>query len=194
MQKLFVILSCCVAAGCATEAGVPAQAGSSTPQPVSQAPAPVAQPPRPAPPASVVPPTQSVKPPAQKPGASVEFFDLPVFDRQLATSLTGATAPVVVTSADRILLQNMPPRLEKWLAAVDDSGGKIETHSVDPGAVQTRSIGLIFALISAIRTAREFAKENVYAEARKFDAKIFYKTDAGGDRVVERVEWTPRKQ
>ena len=190
MQKLFVILSCCVAAGCATEPGIqPQSAPSVASQPAAQVPPPVAQTPKPAP---VAPVAQPAKPSAQIP--SVEFTDLPTFDRELSTSLSGAKAPVVVTSADRILLQKMPPRLEKWLAAVDDSGGKIETQSVDPGAVQTRAIGLIFALISAIRTAREFAKENVYAEARKYDAKIFYKTDAGGDRVVERVEWTPRKQ
>ena len=194
MQKLFVILSCCFAAGCATEAGVQSQAGSSTSQPVIQAAAPVVQSPKPAPPSPAVLPTQSVKPPAQKPGPAVEFSDLPAFDRELAASLSGATSPVAVTSADRILLQKMPPRLEKWLAAVDDSGGKIETQSVDPGAVQTRAIGLIFGLISAIRTAREFAKEHIYSEARKYDAKIFYKTDSSGERVVERVEWTPRKQ
>jgi len=191
MQKLFVALSCCVIAGCATE---PAMQPQSPPAATSQPASPVAQEPRPVPPVPVAPATQAATPPAQKPGPSVEFADLPAFDRALSTSLSSAKAPVVVTSADRIQLQKLPPRLEKWLAAVDDSGGKIETQSVDPGALQTRAIGLIFALISAIRTAREFAKENIYAEARKYDAKIFYKTDPGGERVVDRVEWTPRKQ
>jgi hypothetical protein len=75
---------------------------------------------------------------------------------------------------------------------VDDSGGKIEMQSVDPAEPQTRSLGLIFALIGAIRQARDFAKAQIYSEARNFNAKIFYKLDANGDRVMERVEWVRR--
>lgn len=188
MRKLILLIGCLIAVGCATDPGMQAQ-------PVAAPVAPVAQTPRPATQANQPPPpvAQTAKPAAPVASTPVVFSDLPTFDRELAKSMAGAKAPVTVTSADRILLQKMPPRLEKWLAAVDDSGGRIETQSVDQGAVQTRAIGLIFGIISAVRAAREFARDNVYADARKYDAKIFYRTDPGGDRVIERVEWVPRQ-
>ena len=132
------------------------------------------------------------KPAAPVATGPLVFNDLPAFDRALSQSLSNAKTPVVVTSADRITLRQIPPRLEKWLAAVDDSGGKIETVPVDGQEQQTRSLGLIFALIGAIRQAREFAKDHIYADARHFDAKIFYKLDASGDRVMDRVELVRR--
>lgn len=116
------------------------------------------------------------------------FADLPVFDRTFAQSLSSANGPVVVTSADFITLKQMPQRLEKWLAAVDDGGGKIETQALDNTEPATRSIGLIFTLIGAIRQVREMARDAQYATARNFNATIFYRLDAKGDRVVDRIE------
>jgi hypothetical protein len=172
MRTFILTLSCaCLAAGCATDAGVQPASQVSTPSPTSS--------------------TSTSAPAGRRP---VAFSDLPSFDRELAQSLSGAKDPVVVMSADRIPLRQMPPRLEKWLAAVDDSGGKIDTHSLDPAEPQTRSIGLIFTLIGAIRQAREFAKQQQYAEARNFDAKIFYRLDASGDRVMDRLELIRRQR
>lgn len=167
MRTLFAALSCgCLAIGCATDSGV-----------------------QPAPQASM--PSTQTAPAARGP---VVFADLPTFDRQLAQTLSGTKDPVVITSADRITLRQMPPRLEKWLAAVDEGGGRIEMQSADPGEMQARSLGLVMALIGAIREARALAQQQQYAEARQFDAKIYYRLDAGGDRVLERIELTRRQR
>ena len=139
-------------------------------------------------------PTGHPPPSDAAPLRPVVFSDLAAIDRALAQSLTDAKSPVVVTSADHISMRQMPPRLEKWLAAVDDSGGRIETQSIDPSEPQRRFLGLIIALIGAIRQAREFVKQEQSAEARNFDAKIFYRRDANGDRVMERVEWVRRQR
>lgn len=147
--------------------------------------------------AEIQPEARAAKPAAPAAPAArphVVFSDLPTFDHELAKSLSNAKDPVVVTSADRITLREIPPRLEKWLAAVDDSGGKIETLPADPAELQPRFIGLLFTLIGAIRQVRELAKAQQYAEARNFDVKIFYRTDNTGDRVVERVEWIRRQR
>ena len=72
--------------------------------------------------------------------------------------------------------------------------GRIETHSTDPGELQGRSLGLVVALIGAIREARALSQQQQYAEARQFDAKIYYRQDASGDRVLERIELTRRQR
>ncbi len=178
---LLTLSSTCLVMACASDGGM--QTG---PQ-ATASPAPIAQP---APQVAT-----SAPKPAPIARGPVVFNDLPSFDRELGQSLSGAKDPVVVTSADRIALQKLPPRLEKWLAAVDDGGGKIETVAENPAAEpQTRSIGLIFALIGAIRQAREFTREHQYSEARNFDAKIIYRTDAGGDRVMESIELVRRQR
>lgn len=173
MRQLIAILSvAALAVACATDAGM--QSGESM-SPSVQAGA----------------TSGSAAPAARGP---LVFADLPSFDRQLAESLSDAKAPVVVTSADHISLRQMPPRLGKWLAAVDASGGKIETVSVDPKEAKTRSLGLLFSLIGAIRQVHEYTKKQQYDDARNFDAKIFYKRDSKGDRVMDRVELVPRKR
>jgi hypothetical protein len=121
------------------------------------------------------------------------FADLPGFDRELSNRLNRASAPVVITSADHITLRQMPTRLEKWLSVVDSSGGKIEVQAADASEPQTRSLGLIITLLGALRQIREAQRDLMYAEARNFDARILYRLDSKGDRVVERVEMIRRK-
>ena len=167
MRTFILTLSCaCVACGCATNSSVQPVPQVSTPSPHSS--------------------TVGRQP--------VVFSDLPSFDRELAQSLSSAKEQIVVSSADRIPLRQIPPRLEKWLAAVDNSGGKIEIQSVDPTEPRTRAFGLLFALIGAIRQASEFAKQQQYTEASSFDAIIFYRLDSSGDRIMERIELTRRKR
>lgn len=179
IRKPCLLAALVLIGGCATEGGAPSSGPQATTGASGGTPTTAS-----APPASTTAPAAASGP--------VVFNDLPAFDRALSQSLSNAKAPVVVTSADRITLRQIPPRLEKWLAAVDDSGGKIETLPVDGAEPQTRSLGLIFALIGAIRQAREFAKDHIYSDARNFDAKIFYRLDSSGDRVMERVELVRR--
>jgi len=167
MQRISITLcACCVALAAASDAISQSRAEPSTP--LAQAPA-VAR-------------------------RSVEFIDLPTFDRQLAQSLSGAKEPVVVMSADRITLRQIPPRLEKWLSAVDQGGGRLDVQSVDPQELQPRPIGLVLALIGVIRQAQTLAQETQYADASQMDATIFYRQDPGGDRVIERIEFTRRNR
>jgi hypothetical protein len=94
MRNFFLTLSCCcLALGCATEAGIQPDSQSVAPgAPSAQAPA----------------PSSPAAPGVRRP---VVFSDLPNFDRDLGQSLSGAKDPVVVTSADHISLRQLPPRL-----------------------------------------------------------------------------------
>ena len=127
------------------------------------------------------------------PAKPLVFIDLPAFDRDLSQSLSKAKSPVVVTSAEAVTLKQIPSRLEKWLAAVDSSGGKIETENIDGAEPSTRSIGLILSLLGGLKTLVDYVKENSgYSDARNFNAKIYYRVDAKGERVMDRLEMVRR--
>jgi len=123
----------------------------------------------------------------------VVFSDLHTFDRELAQSLTAARDPVVVTSADRITQRQMPPRLEKWLAAVDDSGGKIETQSVDQ-AGRSRARWASSSRSSARSGRRANSPSSNNTQRPEISTQKSYRLDASGDRVMERVEWSRRQR
>jgi len=123
----------------------------------------------------------------------VVFSDLHTFDRELAQSLTAARDPVVVTSADRITQRQMPPRLEKWLAAVDDSGGKIETQSVDQ-AGRSRARWASSSRSSARSGRRANSPSSNNTQRPEISTQKSYRLDASGDRVMERVKWSRRQR
>ena len=172
--------------GLGTHQGV--QASDTSIQPPTQS-APLRTPAAPPPStAASTSPRQGVPSPSE----TLVFSDLPNFDSSLAKSLTSARETITITSADRVTLRQMPTRLEKWLAAVDDGGGKIETVPLDTTEPQSRSLTLIFSVLGAIRTVRDLSRTQQYVEARKYDAKIFYRSDSSGDRIMDRIELVRR--
>lgn len=122
---------------------------------------------------------------------AIPFNDIQNFDKELERSLKANPDKVTVLVEDRISLKDMPPRVDKWLAAVDSGGGKVNVKS-DVPEVRSRALPLIGAAISAFQFFREHAKEAQYNAAKSYDATVFYKRDANGDRIVDRIEMQRR--
>jgi len=87
----------------------------------------------------------------------------------------------------------VPPRLEKWLAAVDDSGGKIETQSVDQ-AGRSRARWASSSRSSARSGRRANSPSSNNTQRPEISTQKSYRLDASGDRVMERVEWSRRQR
>ena len=121
----------------------------------------------------------------------VTFNDLQAFDRLLEKSLKSDSEKVVVVMEDRVPLKEMPQRVDKWLAAVDNNGGKVNVKSDTP-EIRTRALPLLGIAISAYQFFKENAKDAHYEAARDYDATVVYKRDPNGDRVVDRIEMTRR--
>lgn len=121
----------------------------------------------------------------------VPFNDMQSFDKELAKSLTDRPEKITVTVDDRIPLKDMPGRVDKWLAAVDNGGGKVTVKSETPEP-RTRAIPLIGIAISAFQLYKDHAKDSQYDAAKAYDATVYYKRDANGDRLVERIEMLRR--
>jgi hypothetical protein len=129
------------------------------------------------------------------PQEQVAFVDLQGFDRQLSASLAAPLPKVEVGVVDVIKPSAIPERLQRWMAAVEDGGGKVQIVEPPP-QVQARSA---FAVVSAVTTlwsaskmVKQMAQEAQFKAARDYDAQIQLKLDASGDKVIDKVVFVKR--
>ena len=65
---------------------------------------------------------QSLAQPTPEP---IRFIDLSKFDSDLERALKGSNESITVMFYEKTSPNNMPNRLQKWVTAVEKSGGKI---------------------------------------------------------------------
>ena len=106
---------------------------------------------------------------------SLEFFDSFSFDRKLSRSLGVDHSRVEITFPAAITLNNIPERMDKWLAAVEESGGLVQ---VAPETYDERGIlEEIFTFF--VRAYEHLAGVCLYARAERYDALILYEKPTG---------------
>ncbi|MDH3704344.1 MAG: hypothetical protein OEU46_23850 [Alphaproteobacteria bacterium] len=113
--------------------------------------------------------------------ASVAFIDSSTFDTDLHSALSRDPGTVHVTPAAPFSLNKIPPRIDKWLAAVKSSGGKVAARQ--DTALATRGlIGMVIDVVVALFD--QAAEKALYAPAEKYDATLYYGADGKVDRVL----------
>ena len=113
--------------------------------------------------------------------ASVAFIDSSTFDVDLHSALSKAPGTVHVTPAAPFSLNKIPPRIDKWLAAVKSNGGKVAARQ--DTALATRGlIGMVIDVVVALFD--QAAEKALYEPAEKYDATLYYGADGKVDRVL----------
>ena len=115
-----------------------------------------------------------------KPPTSLNFLDLTSFDRELSASLNVNPEKVEVSFYDPISPNQLPERIDKWMAAVESSGGKISVQRpagepVPKGPFVLAS--LIGTAFSSVKTLAAIQKETAYNSARGRDALLVLERD-----------------
>lgn len=132
---------------------------------------------------------------AAPPKSELQFVDMPGFDKSLTGSLGAALPKVDVGFYDRVTPSALPDRLQNWLAAVEEGGGKVKVTPPKPVA-GTRSPMLIVSAITSLWTAskiaREMAAREQFKAASAYDAEILLKLDEKGQTVVDKVVFSQR--
>jgi hypothetical protein len=132
---------------------------------------------------------------AGPPKSELQFVDMPGFDKSLTGSLGAALPKVDVGFYDRITPSALPDRLQTWLAAVEEGGGKVKVTPPKPVA-GTRSplliVSALTSLWSASKIAREMAAREQFKTAGAYDAEILLKLDDKGQTVVDKVVFSQR--
>ncbi len=131
-------------------------------------------------------------PPLQGQGG-LTFFDSDSFDSQLSTRLGGENAQVTVATMGPVTLNDMPKRLNAWLAAVSDRGGQVvvvNAGNTDPGTGQPRFLGAIVATIGQAFVEGMIAlvrERRLYGPAKAYDATLVIAPDSG---QIQQVHFT----
>jgi hypothetical protein len=133
------------------------------------------------------PTVTATRPDVQALNSKLTFLDSAIFDRKLSKALTTRHMPVMITpSAEAgMSVNNLPIRLDRWLSAVYDAGGKVETVPTGP-----RARGLISEAISLVMMfVGQSREQELYAPVTKYDATIYYRQTDG---TIERIIFEPK--
>ncbi len=135
---------------------------------------------------------QSLAQPTPEP---IRFIDLSKFDSDLERALKGSNESITVMFYEKTSPNNMPNRLQKWVTAVEKSGGKIDVEP-PPDEPRPRSpamlIGLLGGLWSSIKAWGEIRERAMLDAVQTRNVMIHLERNAAGEIIVARVAFPPR--
>jgi hypothetical protein len=121
---------------------------------------------------------------------AIPFLDLPRFDKELAQALNADQSEVAVRFYGKITPNEVPVRLQKWLTAIEQSGGRLDV-TPPPGDVAPRNplllLGLVSGLWSALKTWGEIKESQVLQAATGHQARLVLNKTESGEVFIERV-------
>jgi len=100
-----------------------------------------------------------------KPG-SVTYLDTDRFDENLSSLLADKSPSVRVSFLDPPAVGEMPPRMNQWLAAVEENGGKLNVEGQQQGS---KSVAAVMALLTVVKEGHA-----IYKESHKFTPTEYY--------------------
>lgn len=119
-------------------------------------------------------------PAAEGSRAQLTFMDSRLFDGRLSKEMEGRRDVIDVEVVGKVSLSSIPTRMDKWIAAVGESG-QVELKPAE----RTRSI---FALVPAVFSfLKQVNEERMLSQAKDYNAVIYYRKDDSGDSTIERI-------
>jgi len=119
---------------------------------------------------------------------SLTYLDTDRFDDNLSAMLKDRPPTVTVSFLDPPGVGEMPPRMNQWLAAVEQNGGSIDLEGHHP---DQKSAGAVLALLALVKEGHK-----MYKESRKFTPTEYYDVTVrlgGEDDRVSRIQFTLRE-
>ena len=122
---------------------------------------------------------------------TLTFIDTQSFDSEFVASLTGNNAPVTVDFYSAVTPNQIPQRLEKWMALAETNGGKISVTQ-PPGELTPKDPLLLLGLFTGIweLTSKIRAEKSSYAmdeAVKNRDVNINLARNPQGGMVVQKV-------
>jgi hypothetical protein len=141
--------------------------------------------------------TQRPERTAEEVHGPLRFVDVQKFDRDLADSLRNADQPVDVLFYEKVSPNDVPQRLQKWIAAAESGGGKL--HVEPPPDEPTPKnplalIGLLGSLFSNAKVVGQISDEAMFASARGRDVIIALERNSRREIVISKITLAKRRQ
>jgi hypothetical protein len=133
---------------------------------------------------------------ANPPKKTITFIDAQKFDNELTSSLKQLNEPVSVDFHNPVTPNEIPRRIDKWLAAVEKSGGKINI-STPVGEPTPKDPMFLFSLFSgmwnAIKTLRgELTSNSIDDAVKNKNVNISLERNIHGNLFIQKIEFQPK--
>lgn len=125
----------------------------------------------------------------------VVFLDLPKFDTDMSAALWRHKNAVEVDFYEPVSPNQVPIRLQKWIASAEKSGGRILVNAPPSDSVPKSPMllaSLLGGLWSAIKLLDDLKHERMYEAAALRNVVISLDRDTHGQVVVKRVTFSMR--
>lgn len=111
--------------------------------------------------------------------AQLVFLDSRIFDEELSDAMSDETSKIVVQVPGAFSLNDIPERMDRWLYAVKDGGGKVAAEPENPSrGLVSAAIDLVVTLVGKIDEIR------LYRPAQDYDATLLYREDGTVTRIL----------
>ena len=124
------------------------------------------------------------------PKATVTFIDVANFDGELASSLNAPFDSVEVFFYEKISPNKMPERLQKWISAIERSGGSVKINT-PPNEPKPKSplalLSLLGSAYSPIKSFVDAQPASYLSSAKGRNAVISLARSPNGDLLVEKI-------
>lgn len=132
----------------------------------------------------------------EQPKDSLTFIDTQKFDSELANSLTNNKNPIDVEFYTPVTPNDIPPRLEKWIAIAESSGGKI-TVTQPANELAPKDPLLLLSLFTGLWEAAKIVREQYSSYSAEDSVKnrnvnIQLARNSQGALYVQKIIFTPR--
>ena len=113
------------------------------------------------------------------------FFDSRLFDGQLYNELSRKPERLEIVVPGTMTLTHFSPRLDRWMSIIGESGSLALQETPEPPRLSQRSL---FALLPMVYNMVSEAREALMnAQARQYDATVYYHKDSQGNAVIDRI-------
>ena len=134
--------------------------------------------------------------PATLPKQNITFIDTTKFDQEMSDSLSSQESNVDVVFYNPVSPNQIPPRLEKWLAEVDNMGGKV-TIAQPKGELAPKDPTLLFGLFSSLWAYFKTAvgindMANLKTSVKDRNAVIQLERNKQGEMVIDKISFPAR--
>ncbi|MFA9215796.1 MAG: hypothetical protein ACEQSK_01700 [Sphingomonadaceae bacterium] len=141
-------------------------------------------------PAAAAAPTAAAAPLAAAEPASLTFLDSTLFDNMLSRELGKGNKEVEVLISGKMSLNNIPPRVDKWITAVAEQG-EVTLKPVDSALRPKFVLGLLPVVYSFLKQANS---ERQVSAAGKYNASVVYHVDKNsGESVIDKIVFLKKK-
>ncbi len=122
--------------------------------------------------------------------APLTFMDSKLFDGRLSKELATGKDTVEVEISGKVSLNSLPGRIDKWITVVGEHG-KLEVKPADNAPKSRSFFGIASTIYSFIESVRS---ESVFEPATQYNATVYFRKDASGDSLIDRIIFTKKKK